>query len=246
LCSRSHHAVRVLRALLRRHQLGRDWGEFSFANFHTVVFETSFSSALSNTFILGMATATLVAAFTTLSAWLAVRRQPEHGCSISWRARRCVFPAIVLAVAFLQFVLNVPFALYGTLLVDHSASMVQFMPFGMRYSMPASCDPSQSWRRRRRCRGARPDHVSSASSSVWCCPRRDLLLFIFRWCRRRFRFPRCLPDPRRNRCRHDVRDVQNRGGAGTCGALGIIWDDDHDDGEHAFFVLSRRYGLSAR
>jgi iron(III) transport system permease protein len=73
---------------------GINWdalGRFSFANFSTVIFETSFSSALSNTFILGMATATLVAAFTTLSAWLAVRRQPEHGCSISWRARRWCF-----------------------------------------------------------------------------------------------------------------------------------------------------------
>src|SRR5205807_4898995 len=41
---------------------------FSLANFRTVLFETSFASAFSNTFILGIATASLVAAFTTVSA----------------------------------------------------------------------------------------------------------------------------------------------------------------------------------
>src|SRR5205814_7670009 len=93
-----------------------------------------FSSALSNTFILGIATATLVAAFTTLASWLAVRRQPGAWFLEQLASAPLVFPAIVLAVAFLQFVLNVPLALYGTLLSIVIASMVQFMPFGMRYS----------------------------------------------------------------------------------------------------------------
>src|SRR5258705_11907677 len=58
---------------------GVNWdalARFSLANFHTVIFETSFASAISNTFILAAATASLVAGFTPLAAWLAVRRQP--------------------------------------------------------------------------------------------------------------------------------------------------------------------------
>src|SRR5258708_31878959 len=78
--------------------------------------------------------APLVAGFTTLAAWLAARRQPGAWLLDQLASAALVFPAIVLAVAFLQFVLNVPFALYGTLLSIILASMVQFMPFGMRYS----------------------------------------------------------------------------------------------------------------
>ena len=47
---------------------------FSLDNFNTVIFQTSFTSAILNTFILALSTATLVAGFTTLAAWLAVRR----------------------------------------------------------------------------------------------------------------------------------------------------------------------------
>jgi iron(III) transport system permease protein len=99
---------------------------FSLMNYRTVIYETSFSSALSNTFILGVATATLFAAFTTLASWLAVRRHPGAWFLDQLASAPLVFPAIVLAVAFLQFVLNVPLALYGTLTSIVIASMVQF------------------------------------------------------------------------------------------------------------------------
>jgi hypothetical protein len=48
-----------------------------------------------------------------------------------------------------------------------------------------------------------------------------------------------------SRCRHDVRDVAERGGA-ELAALGIIWTAIMTTVSSAFFVLSRRYGLSAR
>ena len=107
---------------------------FSLDNFNTVIFQTSFTSAIANTFILAISVATLVAGFTTLAAWLAVRRFPGAWFLDQLASAPLVFPAIVLAVAFLQFVLNMPLALYGTLLSIIIASMVQFMPFGMRYS----------------------------------------------------------------------------------------------------------------
>jgi len=76
----------------------------------------------------------LVAGFTILASWLAVRRRPGAWLLDQLASAPLVFPAIVLAVAYLQFVLNVPLALYGTLLSIVIASMVQFLPFGMRYS----------------------------------------------------------------------------------------------------------------
>jgi iron(III) transport system permease protein len=44
-----------------------------------------------------------------------------------------VFPAIVLSVAFLQYFLNVPFAIYGTVLSLVIAGTVQYLPYGMRF-----------------------------------------------------------------------------------------------------------------
>src|SRR5207237_4540053 len=103
---------------------------FSLDNFRTVLLETSFGSAITNTFILGIATATVVAAFTTVSAWLAVRRRPGAWLLDQLASAPLVFPAIVLAVAYLQFVRNVPLALYGKLLSIILASVAQSMPFG--------------------------------------------------------------------------------------------------------------------
>ena len=125
-----------------------------------------------NTFILAVATATLVAAFTTLAAWLAVRRHPGAWLLDQLASAPLVFPAIVLAVAFLQFVLNVPFALYGTLLSIIIASMVQFMPFGMRYSYAGvlqihrELEDASALSGARRCRSP-----SCVSSCRWWRPR---------------------------------------------------------------------------
>src|SRR5262249_34177809 len=107
---------------------------FTLNNFRTVIYETQFASAILNTFLLAGATASIVAAFTTLASWLAVRRYPGAWLLDQLASAPLVFPAIVLSVAFLQFVLNLPLALYGTLLSIILASAVQFMPFGMRYS----------------------------------------------------------------------------------------------------------------
>lgn len=220
---------------------------FSLANFHTVIYETSVGSALGNTFILGIATATLVAGFTTLAAWLAVRRQPGAWLLDQLASAPLVFPAIVLAVAFLQFVLNVPFALYGTLLSIIIASMVQFMPFGMRYSYAGVLQIHRELEEASALSGARAvttflrvvvPLVLPAMVTCW--------LFVFLMVSKAVSIPLLLAGPDSQVVAVTMFDMWQNGVAPELAALGIIWMIIMTAVSTAFFMVSRRYGLTAR
>lgn len=220
---------------------------FSLMNYRTVIFETSFSSALSNTFILGVATASLVAAFTTLSSWLAVRRRPGAWLLDQLASAPLVFPAIVLAVAFLQFVLNVPLALYGTLLSIIIASMVQFMPFGMRYSYAGVLQIHRELEDASALSGARTATtflrvvvplVAPAVVTCW--------LFIFLMVSKAVSIPLLLAGPNSQVVAVTMFEMWQNGVAPELAALGIIWTAIMTLVSTAFFLLSRRYGLSAK
>jgi iron(III) transport system permease protein len=220
---------------------------FSLSNFRTVLFETSFASALSNTFILGIATASGVAAFTTLSAWLAVRRQPGAWLLDQLASAPLVFPAIVLAVAFLQFVLNVPFALYGTLLSIIIASMVQFMPFGMRYSYAGVLQIHRELEEASALSGAGAvttflrvviPLVAPAIVTCW--------LFVFLMVSKAVSIPLLLAGPSSQVMAVTMFEMWQNGVAPELAALGIIWTAIMTAVSTVFFTASRRYGLSAR
>ena len=219
---------------------------FSFANFRTVLFETSFASAFSNTFILGIATASLVAAFTTVSAWLAVRRRPGAWLLDQLASAPLVFPAIVLAVAYLQFVLNVPLALYGTLLSIILASMVQFMPFGMRYSYAGVLQIHRELEEASAVSGARMAStffrivVPLAAPALVTC-----WLFIFLMVSKAVSIPLLLAGPNSQVVAVTMFDMWQNGVAPELAALGIMWTLIMTGVSTAFFMFARRYGMRA-
>ena len=219
---------------------------FSLANFRTVLFETSFASALVNTFVLGLATASIVAGFTVLSAWLAVRRRPGAWLLDQLASAPLVFPAIVLAVAYLQFVLNVPLALYGTLLSIILASVVQFMPFGMRYSYAGILQIHRELEEASAMSGAgaattflRVVVPLAAPAMVTCW------LFVFLMVSKAVSIPLLLAGPNSQVVSVTMFDMWQNGVAPELAALGIIWTAVMTIVSTLFFVLSRRYRLSA-
>lgn len=219
---------------------------FSLDNFRTVLFETSFASALVNTFVLGLATASIVAAFTVLSAWLAVRRRPGAWLLDQLASAPLVFPAIVLAVAYLQFVLNVPLALYGTLLSIILASVVQFMPFGMRYSYAGVLQIHRELEEASAMSGAsaattflRVVVPLAAPAMVTCW------LFVFLMVSKAVSIPLLLAGPNSQVVSVTMFDMWQNGVAPELAALGIIWTGVMTIVSTMFFVLSRRYRLSA-
>ena len=220
---------------------------FSLDNFNTVIFQTSFTSAIANTFILAISVATLVAGFTTLAAWLAVRRFPGAWFLDQLASAPLVFPAIVLAVAFLQFVLNMPVALYGTLLSIIIASMVQFMPFGMRYSYAGALQIHRELEDASALSGARGmvtfvrivvPLMAPAVVTCW--------LFIFLIASKAVSVPILLAGPQSQVVAVAMFDMWQNGVAPELAALGIIWTAIMTCVSTLFFVVSRRYGLTSR
>jgi iron(III) transport system permease protein len=220
---------------------------FSLENFRTVYFQAAIGSAFVNTFILGITTASLIAAFTTLAAWLAVRRQPGAWFLDQLASVPLVFPAIVLAVAFLQFVINAPFALYGTLLSIIMASAVQFMPFGMRYSYAGVLQIHRELEEASALSGARAfvtfarivvPLVAPAVVTCW--------LFVFLMVSKSVSIPLLLAGPTSRVVSVSMFDMWQNGVAPELAALGIIWTTIMTAVSTLFFVVSRRYGLVAR
>ena len=103
-------------------------------NYDPLLRPGSFRDSITNTFILGAATASIVVPFTALCAWLVVRRAPGAALIDQIAAVPLVFPAIILSVAFLDVFVNLPIPLYGTLLSVIIATSVRYMPYGMRYA----------------------------------------------------------------------------------------------------------------
>jgi len=220
---------------------------FSLDNFNTVIFQTSFTSAIANTFILAISVATLVAGFTTLAAWLAVRRFPGAWFLDQLASAPLVFPAIVLAVAFLQFVLNMPLALYGTLLSIIIASMVQFMPFGMRYSYAGALQIHRELEDASALSGAKGfitfirivvPLMAPAVVTCW--------LFVFLIASKAVSVPILLAGPQSQVVAVAMFDMWQNGVAPELAALGILWTAIMTCVSTAFFIVSRRYGLTSR
>ncbi len=107
---------------------------FTLENFAEVLDAGLLLDSVGNTLILGVATATAVSLFTTVCAWLAVRRYKGGWLLDQLATMPLILPSIVLGVALLQVFLNTPFGLYGTLTSLVLASMVRYLPYGMRYS----------------------------------------------------------------------------------------------------------------
>jgi iron(III) transport system permease protein len=106
----------------------------SLENYRALLGPGSFRNSITNTLILGAATATIVVPFTALCAWLVVRRVPGAALLDHLATLPLVFPALILSVAFLDVFVNMPLPLYGTLISVIIASSVRYMPFGMRYA----------------------------------------------------------------------------------------------------------------
>ena len=110
------------------------FGRMSLENYHVLFGPGSFRDSIVNTLILGASTATIVVPFTALCAWLVVRRVPGAVLLDHLVTLPLVFPAIILSVAFLNIFVNLPCALYGTLLSVIIASSVRYLAYGMRYA----------------------------------------------------------------------------------------------------------------
>jgi iron(III) transport system permease protein len=105
-------------------------------NYRDLVHTSSAMTALKNSVILGIGSATLVMALMAVAAWMVVRSRI--------RGRRIldhlsflplVIPGLVLGLALSFVYLRSPVPIYGTLWILLIAYCTRYLPYGMRYSV---------------------------------------------------------------------------------------------------------------
>jgi iron(III) transport system permease protein len=93
-------------------------------------------TALKNSVILGLGTATIVMLFMAVAAWIVVRSKSRLRMVVDQLAFvPLVIPGLVLGLALSFVYLRSPIPIYGTLFILLIAYCTRYMPYGMRYAV---------------------------------------------------------------------------------------------------------------
>jgi iron(III) transport system permease protein len=215
------------------------------SNYVDVFKSQSLRGSVVNTLILGAGTATLVAAFTALCAWFAVRRFRGAWLLDQLATMPLIFPAIVMGVAFLQVFLQLPFAFYGTLASIILASVVRYLPYGMRYSYAGILQIHTELEEASSISGARQAStflrivmplVAPAMVTCW--------LFVFLLAVRAVSLPILLVGPDSQVVAVSIFEMWENGQITQLAALGIVWMSFMTMVSTAFYLAAKRYGLT--
>ncbi len=214
-------------------------------NYRTV-FSPDHVGLIANTLLVAVATATLAVALTFVAAWLAVRRAPG-----AWVVERLatiplVFPGLILGIAVMQLFLHLPIPLYGTLGILIWAFVINYLPYGMRYSAAGMlqihreleesaemCGASAFMRLRR----IVAPLLAPALLAGW--------LFIFLMAARVLSLAILLSGPRSQTMAVTLFDLWTNGQGTELAALGLIWSMLMAMIAAVFYLLARRSAASA-
>ena len=214
-------------------------------NFIQVSRSESFGDSIFNTIILGVVTATIVAPFTAVCAWLAVRRYKGGWLLDQLATLPLIFPALVMGVAFLQVFVNLPFPIYGTLLSVIIASTVRYLPYGMRYSYAGVLQIHDELEEASKLSGARQSVtflrivlplIVPALTTCW--------LFVFLLSVRAVSMPILLVGPDSQVVAVTLFDLWENGQVTELAAMGVTWMSLMTVVSVLFYLFARRYRLT--
>jgi iron(III) transport system permease protein len=116
---------------------GPVWEHLTFANYQAVTRNPQLVLSLSNSFVIGVASATVVMAVTAVVAWVMVRSRLRAAAVLDQLVSLpLVLPGIVLGVAILVLYLRSPVPVYGTVWIFVLAYVTTYLPYGLRYAHP--------------------------------------------------------------------------------------------------------------
>jgi iron(III) transport system permease protein len=212
----------------------------SLANFRTVLSSDHWDLAV-NTIIVSVATATIAMTITSFGAWLAVRRQPGGWLIERLTTVPLVFPGLVLGVAVMQLFLRVPIPIYGTLGILVWAFVINYLPYGMRYSSSSMIQIHRELEETASVCGASPLTTLRRIVAPLLAP--GLIagwLFIFLMSSRVLSLAILLAGPRSQTMAVAMFDLWTNGQGTELAALGLIWSFAMAMVAILFYVLARR------
>ena len=214
-------------------------------NYRTV-FSPDHVGLIANTLLVAVATATLAVALTFLAAWLAVRRAPGGWVVERLATIPLVFPGLILGIAVMQLFLHLPIPLYGTLGILIWAFVINYLPYGMRYSAAGMLQIHRELEESAEMCGASPlmrlrriiaPLLAPALLAGW--------LFIFLMAARVLSLAILLSGPRSQTMAVTLFDLWTNGQGTELAALGLIWSMLMAMIAAVFYFLARRSAASA-
>ncbi len=114
---------------------GDVFGVMGLQNYAALLELSQAKTALKNSLVLGLTTATAVMAVMAVAAWLVVRsRVPGRSVVEQLSFVPLVIPGLVLGLALSFVYLRSPIPIYGTIFILLIAYCTKYMPYGMRYA----------------------------------------------------------------------------------------------------------------
>jgi iron(III) transport system permease protein len=108
----------------------------SLENYRELLHHPQAMTALKNSLVLGIGSATLVMAGMAIAAWIVVRsRVPGRQLVDQLAFVPLVIPGLVLGLALVFVYLRSPIPIYGTIWILLIAYCTRYMPYGMRYAV---------------------------------------------------------------------------------------------------------------
>jgi iron(III) transport system permease protein len=213
-------------------------------NYAAVLSSTRYLSLLSNTLIIAVVTASVVMFLTALSAWLSVRKAPGAKILDQLGTTPLVFPGIVLGVGVMQFFLNVPIGIYGTIWIIVWAFIINYLPYGTRYSYAGMLQLHRELEEAAAVSGASP--FTSFRRIVLPLLAPSLIagwLFIFLLATRVLALPVLLSGPSSQTMAVAMFDLWGNGQGPELAALGLLWSVAMTVVAVVFYMVARRSGI---
>ena len=116
---------------------GPVWEHLTLQNYQTVLASPPVILSLTNSFLIGIVSATVVMVVTGVVAWVIVRgRIPAAVLLDQLASLPLVLPGVVLGIAVLVLYIRSPIPVYGTIWILVIAYVTTYLPYGLRYAHP--------------------------------------------------------------------------------------------------------------
>jgi iron(III) transport system permease protein len=104
-------------------------------SYRSVLAYPAIGTAIWNSLLLSLGSATLIMLMTSVLCWIVVRtRLPGRWLIDNLASLPLVFPGLVLGLAIMVCYLALPLGVYGTIWIMLIAYVTRFLPYGMRYN----------------------------------------------------------------------------------------------------------------
>jgi iron(III) transport system permease protein len=212
-------------------------------NYAQVLASPRYITLLGNTLLIAVVTATVVMFLTALSAWLTVRKVAGAKILDHLGTTPLVFPGIVLGVGVMQLFLNVPIGIYGTIWIIVWAFVINYLPYGTRYSYAGMLQLHRELEEAAVMCGATPftgfrriilPLLSPSLIAGW--------LFVFLLATRVLSLPVLLSGPSSQTMAVAMFDLWGNGQGTELAALGLLWSMAMTLVAVTFYLLARRSG----